>query len=76
MLLCVLYSLGVPYSGWNVPCITVGTDGSILELDTLQQKGRFPKYYYLTEWEIIFLLILELLGILQFSQSLVHIPNF
>lgn len=74
MLLCVLYSLGVPYSGWNVPCITVGTDGSILELGTLQQKGHF--YYYLIEWEIIFLLILEFLGILQFSQSLVHTPNF
>lgn len=42
--------------------VTVGTEGSILELDTLQQKGNFPQNYYLTERGIILLLVLPLLG--------------
>lgn len=53
----------------------MGTEGSVLELDTLQQKGDFPNDYYLTELGIIFLLVLALLGILHFSQSVVHTPN-
>lgn len=40
---CVFYSLEALHSCWNVLCISVGTEGSLLELETLQQKGNFLK---------------------------------